>query len=135
MAACHAGHPLLVRELLQAEEGRATVGHTDGNGVSALLLAARRGEPAICDILLRHGAPLGARSKAGTTALAEAAAIAGADETVALRMGFAAEGKGLPLRDVATAVHAAAAKGNAKSMGKLLAPYLAARLDPQLRRK
>jgi hypothetical protein len=88
--------------------------------VSALLLAARRGDsPQICEFLLSQGAPIWTRSKAGTTALAEAAAaaVAGGESTVALLMDSAIAKDGLdalPLRDVATAVHA----------GKKWSPFL-----------
>ena len=58
--------------------------------MSALLLAARRGDsPQICEFLLSQGAAIWTRSKAGTTALAEAAAaaaVAGGESTVALLM-------------------------------------------------
>ena len=127
MAACNAGYEKVVEALLAAGSA-AQVEHVDGNGVSALLLAARRGDsPRICEKLLASGAPIGARSKAGTTALAEASAAPGGESTVQLLLDSAIGSSdgldALPLRDVATAVHAAAAKGHHQAIRMLVAPY------------
>jgi ankyrin repeat protein len=126
MAGCNGGYQAVVAALL-AVGATAKVEHVDANGVSALLLAARRGDrPNICELLLGQGAQVWSRSKAGTTAVAEAAAAPGGEGTVALLMQSAIASTGLgslPLRDVATAVHAAAAKGHHKAVACLVEPY------------
>lgn len=126
MAGCMGGHQAVVAALL-AVGATAKVEDVDANGVSALLLAARRGDsPQICELLLGQGAQIWTRSKAGTTAVAEAAAAPGGEETVALLLQNAIANTGLdalPLRDVATAVHAAATKGHHKIIACLVEPY------------